>query len=144
MRIISAALFSCALISLGTGLAAAPAKAAGSSEPAPELLAYPGVVALSESSPGEWTDKKFPGVARLYISDRDPPGKSLCVDNCALAWPPLLADENDEPIGQWTVIERDSGAKQWAYKGKPAYMRFHDSPTQPGGDGIDGFRFLEP
>ncbi len=137
MQITAAAFFTCALTSLATGAATA-------AEPAPELLAYPGVVALSETSPGIWTYKKFPGLARLYISDRDTPEKSNCIDNCAQAWPALFASENDEPIGQWTIIVRDDGSRQWAYKNRPAYMRFHDSPTQPGGDGIDGFSFLEP
>ncbi|HCX14579.1 MAG TPA: hypothetical protein DGZ24_04610 [Rhodospirillaceae bacterium] len=134
-------MLTCALTTLNFGLTA---NAESNNQPAPELLAYPGVVALSESSPGEWTYKKFPGLGRLYISDRDTPGKSYCVNNCALAWPPLLAKDTDKPMGQWTIIERDSGAKQWAYKGNPAYTRFHDSPTQPSGNGVDGFSFLEP
>ncbi len=147
-RTFTVALFVSALTTVATGttgsVVGSAAYAASSNAPAPELQAYPGVVALSEDKPGEWTYKKFPGNGRLYVSDRDPPGKSLCVDDCALAWPPLLADETDEPIGHWTVIERDSGTRQWAYKGKPAYTRFHNSPAQPSGNDTGGFRFLEP
>ncbi len=136
MRIKILAFVTCAALPLLTS----PAVAA---EPAPELLAYPGVVALSESAPGEWSYKKFPGLARLYVSDRDTESQSNCYDNCVLAWPPVYASENAEPIGQWTIIERNDGTRQWAYKNQPVYERYHDSPTNPSGDGVDGFSFLE-
>ena len=112
-------------------------------EPAPEEMAYPGVVALSQGSPGQWSYKKFPGLAHLYVSDRDTEDQSNCYDNCVLAWPPLYASDDAEPIGQWSILERSDGTRQWAYKGQPVYERFHDSPTNPSGEGVDGFSFLE-
>jgi predicted lipoprotein with Yx(FWY)xxD motif len=39
--------------------------------------------------------------------------------------------------GEWTVITRDDGSKQWAYKSKPLYTWAKD--TKPGdttGDGV--------
>jgi predicted lipoprotein with Yx(FWY)xxD motif len=59
----------------------------------------------------------------LYIYDRDTaPGKSSCNGNCATNWPPLMAAAGAKDSGSWTVITRDDGGKQWAYKGKPLYF----------------------
>jgi predicted lipoprotein with Yx(FWY)xxD motif len=59
----------------------------------------------------------------LYTFDRDTaPGKSSCNGNCATNWPPLMAAGDAKPTGSWTVITRDDGGKQWAYKGKPLYF----------------------
>ncbi len=35
---------------------------------------------------------------------------------CVQHWPPLLADANATPVGDFTILERTDGAKQWAYK----------------------------
>jgi predicted lipoprotein with Yx(FWY)xxD motif len=59
----------------------------------------------------------------LYIYDRDTDaGKSSCNGNCATNWPPLMAAAGAKDSGSWTVITRDDGGKQWAYKGKPLYF----------------------
>ncbi len=77
----------------------------------------------------------------LYIFDRDitGSGKSMCNDNCAKNWPPLLAPSNAKPIGAWNAITRDDGSKQWAYQGKPLYYWAQDSkPGDTTGDGVGG------
>ena len=137
MRTIALAFFTSALMSMTIGSAVA-------TNSAPDYLQHPGVVALSESSPGKWIYRKFPSMLRLYVSDADRPGESTCTGGCASAWPPVLANDDDKAVGDWTIIVRDGGAKQWAYKGQPAYLRFHDSSSDPSGDGIGGFRFLKP
>ena len=64
----------------------------------------------------------------LYTFVRDTtPGKSSCNAACADAWPPLAAPANAKDDGAWTVITRDDGAKQWAYKGKPLYTFVRDA-----------------
>lgn len=56
---------------------------------------------------------------------------------CVETWPPFLAEAGAEPVGDWTLITRDDGARQWAYKGKPLYTYAFDS--QPGEiNGMDG------
>jgi predicted lipoprotein with Yx(FWY)xxD motif len=35
---------------------------------------------------------------------------------------PLMASADAKPAGSWTIVVRDDGAKQWAYKGKPLYF----------------------
>lgn len=110
----------------------------------PAEMAHPGAVALSEASPGEWTYKAFPSLRPLYVNKNDSGGQSSCDDSCAMAWPPLQATEKGAEVGHWTVIERDTGMLQWVYRGQPVHQRFHDSVTNPRGDGLDGFRLLKP
>ena len=58
----------------------------------------------------------------LYVLDRDKgDGKSTCNGQCATNWPPFMAAGDAMNMGSWTVIARDDGSKQWAYKGKPLY-----------------------
>ena len=58
----------------------------------------------------------------LFISDRDQvPGSSHCTETCADTFPPALAERESKPAGEWSLIEREGGVKQWAYKGKPLY-----------------------
>lgn len=59
----------------------------------------------------------------LYTFDRDVAGsgKSVCNGDCAIKWPAVMATDTDKPVGDFTVITRDNGKKQWAYKGKPVY-----------------------
>jgi predicted lipoprotein with Yx(FWY)xxD motif len=73
----------------------------------------------------------------LYIFDKDAGGKSVCNGQCATNWPPLMAAADAKPSAEWTVIARDDGNKQWAYKGKPLYTWAKD--TKPGditGEGV--------
>lgn len=74
----------------------------------------------------------------LYTFDNDKTaGKSACNGPCATSWPPLMAMADAKASGEWTVITRDDGAKQWAYKGKPLYTWAKD--TKPGDVTGDGF-----
>jgi predicted lipoprotein with Yx(FWY)xxD motif len=75
----------------------------------------------------------------LYTYDPDQPGKSNCTGLCATFWPPVEAADGATPNGDFTIITRGSGAKQWAYKGKPLYTYYEDSkPGDISGDGDDG------
>src|SRR5512140_768462 len=64
----------------------------------------------------------------LYTFDNDPSGggKSMCNGPCAKNWPPLMASSTDAASGDWTIVTRDDGSKQWAYKGKPLYLWIKD------------------
>jgi len=75
----------------------------------------------------------------LYTFDKDAvgSGKSACNGPCATNWPPLLAAADAKPSGDYTIITRDDGAKQWAYKGKPLYRWVKDQ--KPGDRSGDGF-----
>lgn len=106
---------------------------------------HPGDTALSQDEAGKWQIRSFPGLATLYINDKDAPGKSNCGAPCTSAWAPLLASTTEnKPIGDWTLIARSDGRHQWAYKGHPVYLRYHDLPAQSGNIQREGFRKLEP
>jgi len=56
----------------------------------------------------------------LYTYDHD--GRySACIDRCAEVWPPYLVSSEAHAEGDFSVIMRDDGDHQWAYKGKPLY-----------------------
>jgi len=57
----------------------------------------------------------------VYASDADSSTKSNCDASCARTWPPMLAPESVRPHGEWTIIERSPGVRQWAFRGKPLY-----------------------
>jgi predicted lipoprotein with Yx(FWY)xxD motif len=74
----------------------------------------------------------------LYTFDKDSGGKSACNGKCAANWPPLAATAGAKADGQWTVITRDDGSKQWAYKGQPLYYWVKDkAPGDKTGDGVN-------
>ena len=67
----------------------------------------------------------------LYIWEMDTmKGMSHCMDDCAAAWPPLVAKPGSKPMGDWTLIKREDGKLQWAYKDKPLYTFAKDEPGQ--------------
>lgn len=75
----------------------------------------------------------------LYIYTEDEPGLSHCTGLCAMVWPPVTAPEGVEPSGEFTIIERESGTRQWAYKGMPLYTYVFDfEPGDAKGEGSDG------
>lgn len=78
----------------------------------------------------------------LYTFDRDSAGsgKSVCNGPCAANWPPLMASETARVSGEYTIITRDDGRKQWAFKGKPLYYWAKDQ--KPGDRTGDGFNNL--
>jgi predicted lipoprotein with Yx(FWY)xxD motif len=113
-RITAVATLSVALLGACASMADAPAKVAG------------GVL----TGPNGMT---------LYTFDKDMAGsgKSVCNGPCATNWPPLMAAESDKASGDFSVITRDDGKKQWAQKGKPLYYWAKDS--KPGDMTGDGF-----
>ncbi|WP_459615334.1 COG4315 family predicted lipoprotein [Bordetella sp. 2513F-2] len=76
----------------------------------------------------------------LYTFDKDTAGsgKSACNDACAKAWPPLAAPADAKPQGDWSVVVRDDGSRQWAYRGQPVYL--YASDAKPGDRQGDNFR----
>lgn len=58
----------------------------------------------------------------LYTFDQDgDAGKSTCVDACAKEFPPYLAGPKSKASGDWSIIDRQDGTRQWAYLGRPLY-----------------------
>ena len=79
----------------------------------------------------------------LYTFDADKAGsgKSACSGPCAGLWPPLIAAA-DQASGEYSIVTRDDGARQLAYKGKPLYLYKAD---QKAGDRTgDNFKDVWP
>lgn len=81
-----------------------------------------------------------PAGMTLYTFDKDVTGsgKSMCNGKCAMNWPPLIAGAGHEGSGDWSVVVRDDGSRQWAYRGKPVYLWVKDKkPGDMTGDGVN-------
>lgn len=89
-----------------------------------------------------------PNQMTLYTFDRDAAGsgKSVCNGPCATNWPPLLVTAEQAAAPGYSVVMRDDGGKQWAYKGKPLYFWVKDQkPGDRTGDGFNGvWRVAKP
>ncbi len=77
----------------------------------------------------------------LYTFDKDmaASGKSVCNGPCIANWPAFTAPADATASGDWAIVKRDDGSRQWAFKGKPLYTFAKD--TKPGdrtGDGFNG------
>lgn len=74
----------------------------------------------------------------LYTFDKDSAGVSVCYDDCAINWPPYLAESGEDMPGLST-IDRKDGKKQWAKDGMPLYFWVGDAePGETNGDGVGG------
>ena len=95
-----------------------------------------GMATPAKVADGVLTD---PAGMTLYTFDRDTQGsgKSACNGPCIQLWPAFTAASDAKPSGDWTVVTRDDGGKQWAFKGKPLYTYAKD--TKAGEKTGDGF-----
>jgi predicted lipoprotein with Yx(FWY)xxD motif len=80
-----------------------------------------------------------PNGMTLYVFDNDEAGsgKSACNGPCIGNWPAFPASASAKAEGDYTVVARDDGTHQWAYKGKPLYFWAKDAkPGDRTGDGV--------
>ena len=88
-------------------------------------------------SPGALTG---PNGMTLYTFDKDAAGsgKSVCNGPCATNWPPFYAADGQMASGDYSIVARDDGKKQWAFKGKPLYYWVKDQkPGDQTGQGVN-------
>jgi predicted lipoprotein with Yx(FWY)xxD motif len=97
--------------------------------------------ATQPAAPARVTDGMLVGGNNmtLYTFDKDAAGsgKSVCNGPCATNWPPLFMMDGQSAGGDYSVVTRDDGKKQWAFKGKPLYYWAKDQ--KPGDRTGDGF-----
>ena len=99
--------------------------------PSPMALAQPKVAGAQLVSRAGLT---------LYTFDNDVAGsgRSVCNPPCSHLFRPYAVESGARPQGDASVITRDDGTRQWAWKGKPLYLWVDDKkPGQAGGDGIN-------
>ena len=78
------------------------------------------------------TDKN----ASVYAHDGDTMEHSACDRECLRNWMPVLAPELASAQGEWSILERSPGVRQWVFRGKPLYTYALDqhSWSQQGSD----------
>lgn len=106
------------------GLAIAAACFSASAQP-PARLADGALVAANGMTP------------YTFDADKASPGKSVCNGPCAALWPPLTAGA-EAATGDYSVLTRDDGTRQLAYKGKPLY--FYKADQKAGDRNGDNFK----
>lgn len=109
------------------------------------LLAAPAIAedyaggAVKTSAIGGQNVLVGPNGMTLYTFDKDTAGVSNCYDDCAVKWPPLMADAAAKDDGEFTVVTRKDGTKMWAHEGLPLYFWFKDTKAgDTTGDGVGG------
>lgn len=78
------------------------------------------------------TDKN----ASVYAYDGDTADSVACNGDCLQRWTPVLAPELARAMGEWSILERSPGVRQWVFRGKPLYSYALDqhSWSQQGSD----------
>jgi predicted lipoprotein with Yx(FWY)xxD motif len=107
-------------------------------------LPYPTEVSLVDESPHGFTYRQSSTGLPLYVSEKDSPGKSNCYNGCASQWIPLQAPAEAKAMGEWSVVTRKGGTRQWAFKRRPVYTHIHDTAETSDGDGVDGIWHILP
>jgi len=108
---------------------------------------FAGVASAQTSAPARMEGGMLVGAngMTLYTFDKDAGGKSACNGPCANNWPALAAKDGEQASGDWSIITRDDGAKQWAYKSKPLYFWSKDQKAgDKTGDGFNGVWHVAP
>lgn len=86
-----------------------------------------------------------PAGITLYTFDMDKKGVSHCTNACAQTWPPFSAKADAQATGEFSVIKRADGSKQWSYEGKPLYTFVGDTAAgDANGNGIGGVWHIVP
>jgi predicted lipoprotein with Yx(FWY)xxD motif len=87
------------------------------------------------------TARLVDGMGRtLYTNANDTVQASNCNGQCAVDWPPHLAAPDATFSGNWSLVARQDGHKQWVYRGKPLYRNKNDVKAgDTAGSGVAGW-----
>jgi predicted lipoprotein with Yx(FWY)xxD motif len=96
--------------------------------------AAPGGIQLHPAGHG-WILTDARGMTLYTYAQDQKSGSSSCVGKCIDAWPPLIAGPDAQPGGEWSVVGREAGVRQWTFRGKPLYLSKRDAvPGDMNGD----------
>jgi predicted lipoprotein with Yx(FWY)xxD motif/plastocyanin len=133
----------------GGAASVAPAGPTGSAGSAPAAPAAAGVAVGVMSDPTLGGILVGEGGKTLYVFTKDAGGKSVCNDDCATAWPPLLAPDGTAPTpgegvtGVLGTIIRDDGTTQVTIGGAPLYYFAADARAgDVNGQGVNDVWFV--
>jgi predicted lipoprotein with Yx(FWY)xxD motif len=76
-----------------------------------------------------------PSMQAIYVFENDPNGETVCYDECAEAWPPVLTNGTPRAgkgvdVSLLGTVERRDGKLQVTYAGKPLYFYAHEGPGE--------------
>ncbi len=74
----------------------------------------------------------------VYASKADSAGKSNCTADCLRTWSPVLAPQVVSEHGEWSVLERSPGIRQWVYRGQPLYIYIAEAGAESRGGQVTG------
>ncbi len=90
--------------------------------PAPDLP--PGFTVVSTLAGRQLlSDRGF----TIYASDADRRGRSACEGDCLQRWAPVVAPASGRARGDWRILERADGTRQWVFRGRPLYRHLLDT-----------------
>jgi predicted lipoprotein with Yx(FWY)xxD motif len=132
--------------------AASPTASATTASPSSTATASDEIelkVAAGGGSVGSYLTGKDGLTLYIFTKDTKDSGKSVCNDQCATNWPPLLVGSLDEVkadsgvTGALALATRDDGTKQVTYKGMPLYYYITDKAAgDTTGQGVGGVWFV--
>jgi len=72
----------------------------------------------------------------VYSFAADTARSAACTEECLVNWKPVSAPGLAREQGEWTLLERSPGERQWVFRGKPlyTYVLDTDSWSQEGSD----------
>lgn len=100
-------------------------------------LPYPAEVSLVQEPMG-WTYRQSAGNLPLYLYEPASPDHAVCNSGCEKRWAPLLAPPEEKPLGDWSIIVRKDGRRQWAFEQHPVYTYRRDTPARAAGERVGG------
>jgi predicted lipoprotein with Yx(FWY)xxD motif len=75
----------------------------------------------------------------VYASSRDAPDKSNCTGVCLEEWKPILAPAYAQPRGEFGIIERSPGVRQWTFRRQPLYQHVGEPFQKMYGSDVPGW-----
>jgi len=63
----------------------------------------------------------------LYSFDQDTASSTACEQHCLHKWQPIFAPALARSQGDWSILERSPGVRQWVFRGKPLYRYLPES-----------------
>jgi predicted lipoprotein with Yx(FWY)xxD motif len=85
---------------------------------------------ITGDAPGKSDCKNEKLILTAGLMSPYPPGLALpnaeTRPTCTDIWPPVLAAENAQEVGNWSIIQRDDATQQWAYKDQAVYTYTRD------------------
>lgn len=61
------------------------------------------------------------GMTLYSLGENITESQRICDQNCERQWTPILAAGMSNPVGEFTLVDRDDGQRQWAWKNAPLY-----------------------